>query len=35
MFKALEPLALACAVAMALGEGAVRDALRLAGWEGP
>src|SRR3954471_14236970 len=32
---AVVPLALACAVAMALGEGAVRDALRLAGWEGP
>src|SRR3954451_15643354 len=32
---AVVPLAVAGAVAMALGEGAVRDALRLAGWEGP
>jgi hypothetical protein len=32
---AVVPLAVACAVTMALGEHAVRDALRLAGWAGP
>jgi hypothetical protein len=32
---AVVPLAAACALAMAFGEDAVRDALRLTGWEGP